>query len=162
MKMLAEDGWRLVRQGITTVEEVLSVTTAKEVARTANESRSRSRVGDRIRRRDSARGSTLERRIDQMPTFSYRALQADGKMAEGQLDAAGRPDALRQMEALGLRPVNLSEKAARGRQKRFRLCRRAWKTSAKFRSSSNRRRFRPRNWKISRGCCPVCSRPACR
>ena len=35
MKMLAEDGWRLVRQGITTVEEVLSVTTAKEVAATA-------------------------------------------------------------------------------------------------------------------------------
>jgi general secretion pathway protein E len=32
MKMLAEDGWRLVRMGITTVEEVLSVTTAKEVA----------------------------------------------------------------------------------------------------------------------------------
>jgi type II secretory ATPase GspE/PulE/Tfp pilus assembly ATPase PilB-like protein len=35
MKTLAEDGWRLVRQGITTVEEVLSVTTAKEVASTA-------------------------------------------------------------------------------------------------------------------------------
>ena len=35
MKMLAEDGWRLVRAGITTVEEVLSVTTAKEVAATA-------------------------------------------------------------------------------------------------------------------------------
>jgi type II secretion system protein E len=35
MKTLAEDGWRLVRQGITTVEEVLSVTTAKEVERTA-------------------------------------------------------------------------------------------------------------------------------
>jgi len=35
MKMLAEDGWRLVRQGITTVEEVLSVTTAKEVAEIA-------------------------------------------------------------------------------------------------------------------------------
>src|SRR5438046_885032 len=34
MRMLAEDGWRLVRLGITTVEEVLSVTTAKEVART--------------------------------------------------------------------------------------------------------------------------------
>src|SRR5881296_1536825 len=31
MRTLAEDGWRLVRQGITTVEEVLSVTTAKEV-----------------------------------------------------------------------------------------------------------------------------------
>jgi general secretion pathway protein E/type IV pilus assembly protein PilB len=34
MKTLAEDGWRLVRMGLTTVEEVLSVTTAKEVART--------------------------------------------------------------------------------------------------------------------------------
>jgi general secretion pathway protein E/type IV pilus assembly protein PilB len=34
MKTLAEDGWRLVRMGMTTVEEVLSVTTAKEVART--------------------------------------------------------------------------------------------------------------------------------
>src|SRR5690349_2798039 len=33
MRTLAEDGWRLVRQGITTVEEVLSVTTAKEVER---------------------------------------------------------------------------------------------------------------------------------
>ena len=31
MRTLAEDGWRLVAQGITTVEEVLSVTTAKEV-----------------------------------------------------------------------------------------------------------------------------------
>jgi type II secretory ATPase GspE/PulE/Tfp pilus assembly ATPase PilB-like protein len=34
MRTLAEDGWRLVAQGITTVEEVLSVTTAKEVERT--------------------------------------------------------------------------------------------------------------------------------
>ena len=32
MVTLAEDGWRLVRLGITTFEEVLSVTTAKEVA----------------------------------------------------------------------------------------------------------------------------------
>jgi general secretion pathway protein E/type IV pilus assembly protein PilB len=35
MRTLAEDGWRLVRLGLTTVEEVLSVTTAKEVARAA-------------------------------------------------------------------------------------------------------------------------------
>jgi general secretion pathway protein E/type IV pilus assembly protein PilB len=34
MRTLAEDGWRLVRRGITTVEEVLSVTTAQEVERT--------------------------------------------------------------------------------------------------------------------------------
>jgi type II secretion system protein E len=33
MRTLAEDGWRLVRLGVTTVEEVLSVTTAKEIAR---------------------------------------------------------------------------------------------------------------------------------
>jgi len=46
-----------------------------------------------------------------MPTFSYKGLRADGKIAEGQLDAPGRPDALRQMEVLGLRPVNLAEKA---------------------------------------------------
>ena len=46
-----------------------------------------------------------------MPTFTYRALQSDGKIAEGVLDAAGRPDALRQMETLGLRPINLAEKA---------------------------------------------------
>jgi type II secretory pathway component PulF len=47
-----------------------------------------------------------------MPTFSYRALQADGKIAEGVLDAPGRPDAMRQVEALGLRPMSLAEKAA--------------------------------------------------
>ena len=46
-----------------------------------------------------------------MPTFSYRALQANGKIAEGVIDAPGRPDALRQIETLGLRPVNVSEKS---------------------------------------------------
>jgi general secretion pathway protein E/type IV pilus assembly protein PilB len=35
MRTLAEDGWRLVAQGITTVEEVLSVTTDKETPRSA-------------------------------------------------------------------------------------------------------------------------------
>lgn len=44
-----------------------------------------------------------------MPTFQYKALQTDGSMAEGQLEAPGRPDAFRQMEGLGLRPVSLSE-----------------------------------------------------
>ena len=46
-----------------------------------------------------------------MPTFSYRALQANGKITEGAIDAPGRPDALRQIAALGLRPVNIAEKA---------------------------------------------------
>jgi type II secretory pathway component PulF len=52
-----------------------------------------------------------------MPTFSYRALQADGKVAEGVLEAAGRPDAMRQMEARGLRPVNIAEKNSSGAKK---------------------------------------------
>src|SRR5512143_3999583 len=47
-----------------------------------------------------------------MPTFQYRALKADGVIAEGQLEASGRPDAFRQIEVLGLRPVSLAEKAA--------------------------------------------------
>jgi type II secretory pathway component PulF len=47
-----------------------------------------------------------------MPTFAYKAIQPNGAIAEGILDAPGRPDALRQIETLGLRPVNLSEKAA--------------------------------------------------
>src|SRR5437773_5592432 len=46
-----------------------------------------------------------------MPLFQYRALQTDGILAEGQLEAAGRQEAFRQMEGLGLRPVSLAEKA---------------------------------------------------
>jgi len=46
-----------------------------------------------------------------MPLFQYKALQSDGVLAEGQLEAAGRPEAFRQMEGLGLRPVSLAEKA---------------------------------------------------
>jgi len=38
MRTLAEDGWRIVGKGMTTVEEVLSVTTAKEVAQTTKTS----------------------------------------------------------------------------------------------------------------------------
>jgi type II secretory ATPase GspE/PulE/Tfp pilus assembly ATPase PilB-like protein len=37
MRTLAQDGWRLVQEGITTVEEVLSVTTAKEVSHSTQE-----------------------------------------------------------------------------------------------------------------------------
>ncbi len=46
-----------------------------------------------------------------MPTFKYKALQANGSVAEGVLEASGRPEALRLMETRGLRPVNLVEKA---------------------------------------------------
>jgi type II secretory pathway component PulF len=48
-----------------------------------------------------------------MPTFAYKALHRDGKIAEGVLDAGSRPDALRQIETLGLRPVNVAEKISK-------------------------------------------------
>ena len=45
-----------------------------------------------------------------MPTFQYKALQGDGSVAEGQLEAGGRQDAFRQMEVRGLRPISLAER----------------------------------------------------
>ena len=45
-----------------------------------------------------------------MPTFTYKALQGDGKIAEGQIEAGGRQEAFRQMEGRGLRPISLAEK----------------------------------------------------
>src|ERR1022692_1149584 len=49
-----------------------------------------------------------------MPSFQYKGLQANGAMAEGQLEAADRQGAFAQMAGLGLRPVSLAEKAAAG------------------------------------------------
>jgi type II secretory pathway component PulF len=46
-----------------------------------------------------------------MPLFQYKALQADGAVAEGQIEATGRLEAFNQMAGLGLRPVSLAEKA---------------------------------------------------
>src|SRR2546430_5231650 len=45
-----------------------------------------------------------------MPTFQYRALQSDGTIAEGQIEAGGRQEAFRQMEGRGLRPISLAER----------------------------------------------------
>jgi type II secretory pathway component PulF len=45
-----------------------------------------------------------------MPLFQYKALQADGKTAVGEIEAGGRQDAFRQMEGRGLRPLSLAEK----------------------------------------------------
>jgi general secretion pathway protein F len=44
-----------------------------------------------------------------MPLFQYRALQGDGTIAEGQIEAGGRQEAFRQMEGRGLRPISLAE-----------------------------------------------------
>ncbi len=45
-----------------------------------------------------------------MPVFQYRALQTDGGIAEGQLEAGGRQEAFRTMEGRGLRPISLTER----------------------------------------------------
>lgn len=49
-----------------------------------------------------------------MPLFQYKALSANGTTAEGQIEAAGRPEAFRQMESQGLRPINLVESKSKG------------------------------------------------
>jgi type II secretory pathway component PulF len=46
-----------------------------------------------------------------MPQFSYKALQLDGVLTEGLLDASNRHEAMRQVEGRGLRPIKLEESA---------------------------------------------------
>ena len=45
-----------------------------------------------------------------MALFQYRALQADGTIADGEIEAGGRQEAFRQMEGRGLRPIRLAER----------------------------------------------------
>src|SRR5437667_11845189 len=62
--------------------------------------------------RSTRRRQTRRQDADQpvpMPTFQYRALQSDGTIAEGRLEAGGRQEAFRQMEGRGLRPISLAE-----------------------------------------------------
>ncbi|MCL4178101.1 MAG: type II secretion system F family protein [Verrucomicrobia bacterium] len=47
-----------------------------------------------------------------MPTFEFKALQSDGAIAQGQLEAGGRQEAFRQLEGRGWRPIALNEKSS--------------------------------------------------
>jgi type II secretory pathway component PulF len=47
-----------------------------------------------------------------MALYRYKALQIDGKTAEGELEAGGRQEAFRQMEERGLKPISLAEQLA--------------------------------------------------
>jgi type IV pilus assembly protein PilC len=47
-----------------------------------------------------------------MPVFAYKALQANGKSVEGRVEANGRQDAARVIEARGLTPVRVTETSA--------------------------------------------------
>ena len=44
-----------------------------------------------------------------MPQFAYKALQLNGALVEGSLDASNRQEALRQVEGRGLKPIKLAE-----------------------------------------------------
>src|SRR5881296_2543616 len=104
-----------------------------------------------------------------MPLFQFRALQNDGTIAEGQLEAGGRLEAFRQMEGRGLRPISLAERHNGKPQKaqpngktqkpeapkasRQRLLRSPWGAGTRFRRGY---------WRILRACFPVCWRRACR
>src|SRR3954468_16059412 len=46
-----------------------------------------------------------------MPQFAYKALQHDGVLTEGFLDASNRHEAIRQVEGRGLKPIKLAESA---------------------------------------------------
>lgn len=52
-----------------------------------------------------------------MPQFSYKAVQLDGNLIEGFIDANNRQEALRQVETRGLKPIRLDETAAKPEQK---------------------------------------------
>ena len=44
-----------------------------------------------------------------MPQFAYKAMQHDGVLTEGFLDASNRQEAMRQVESRGLKPIKLAE-----------------------------------------------------
>jgi len=45
-----------------------------------------------------------------MPVFSYKALRTDGTAIEGEIEASGRHEAMRQIDGQGLRPVRIAER----------------------------------------------------
>ena len=156
MRTLAEDGWRLVRLGVTTVEEVLSVTTAKEVARTTQDE-----APDAWPEQLPATLAIGE--VNLMPTFQYKALQANGAIAEGQLEAAAARKPFARWKrwacARSALPKSGGATAKDGSSNGGDASGLAGETSP---LSSNRRKSPPRTWRISRGCSPVCWRRACR
>jgi type II secretory pathway component PulF len=67
-----------------------------------------------------------------MPVFVYKALQTDGTSVEGELEASGRLEALRQIDGRGLRPIRIAEQnGASGRATKSVAPRSASRASAK-------------------------------
>lgn len=61
-----------------------------------------------------------------MASFHYKAIQADGSMIRGSLEAAGRSEALRQIQNLGMKAVKIAEASSSAAQSGFRL---PWKSN---------------------------------
>ena len=49
-----------------------------------------------------------------MPLFTYKALQADGRALEGEIEAGGRQEAMKLVSGRGLRPIRLTERGGPG------------------------------------------------
>jgi len=45
--------------------------------------------------------------------YQYKAINGNGTVANGDIEAGGRQDAFRKMEALGLKPIKLIEKESK-------------------------------------------------
>jgi len=95
-----------------------------------------------------------------MPVFLYKALQNDGTVAEGQLEAGARHEALRQMEAKGLRPIKLAEQAA-GKAQKPKAATPGSSEGFKL-SFGSSNKITARMLENSRACWRACSRRACR
>src|SRR6186713_3215804 len=54
-----------------------------------------------------------------MPQFAYKAMQHDGVLTEGLLDASNRQEAMRQVEGRGLKPIKLAESVGGAAPKKF-------------------------------------------
>jgi hypothetical protein len=93
-----------------------------------------------------------------MPQFAYKALQTDGALVEGLLEAGNRQEAMRQVQLRGLRPVRLSESAAAGKASAGQI-REAGRLVL---VSASRARSRRGCSRTSRACFQACWPPACR
>src|SRR3954464_6713313 len=65
-----------------------------------------------------------------MPQFAYKALQHDGGLTEGFLDASNRQEAMRQVEGRGLKPIKLAESGSGAAPKKILAARSPEKSGA--------------------------------
>jgi type IV pilus assembly protein PilC len=63
-----------------------------------------------------------------MASFEYKAVQADGTMTQGTLDAGGRAEALRQIQNLGMKAVKVTEANSKAAKSSFNF-RLPWKSN---------------------------------